>query len=119
VKFVLCSEDNRDYKLNIIGAFLNQLQKADVNVLVSGFLCAWNNGAPAGPVFVKFYIWDFTEICRHISILITLYTQTYGRCNICPLLVFVFETGCALGELRAEAEETVEHRASNMISCKR
>ena len=44
--------------------------------------------------------------------------KTYVHFSICPILDFITETDCILCEIRAEAEERVEHRTSNLIDCK-
>jgi len=47
--------------MNYFLARLQNVRRASICFVMSARLCACNNSAPAGRIFVKFYIWVFFE----------------------------------------------------------
>jgi len=45
-----------------------KLQKVTISFAVSVCLSAWNDLAPTECIFMKFYIWGFSEICKKIQV---------------------------------------------------
>jgi len=60
-----CSRTKRgNYHLNycvIFGSRSRKLEKVTIRFVMSVRLSAWNNSAPTGPTFIKFYISGFFE----------------------------------------------------------